>query len=113
MSHRSIYASVNRVLESFVERLNAEADGDLEITGTDVLLHRALLKVWPDISREWYVRKFREAVLLGMVKYMWYSLWKGLHRDIQEQARQPRLQVRRSLNRQDRVYKRQPRPTAG
>ena len=92
MSQISIYASVNRVLTSFVERLNAQADGDRAITKTDVELHRALLEVWPKISHDWYLRKFRQAVTLGKVKSMWYILWKGLHRNVQEQARQPSLQ---------------------
>ena len=76
MFHRSVYASASLVLTSLVERLNAEADGDRAITKTDVELHRALLKVWPKISHDWYLRKYREAVQLGKVKCMWYILWK-------------------------------------
>ena len=64
MSQRSIYASANLALTSFVERRSAEADGDRALTKTGVELHRALLKVCPKISHDWYLRKFREGVQL-------------------------------------------------
>ena len=57
MSQRTIDTSVDLVVGSFVERLNAEDDNDRAVTTTDLELHKALLKVLLDITKYCYLRK--------------------------------------------------------